>query len=155
MKPIKANYCLFCKKPIPYHNQGYVHYMLLKHCSQKCSAKHRVLLHPHPTGKKSWNFKSGKTYDTRGRCLLLISILSPKQQKIAKPMGQRGYIKEHRLVMALYLKRPLKSFEIIHHRNGNKDDNRIENLELIIHPKQRFHRKEIQCPKCKFNFSLT
>ena len=44
--------------------------------------------------------------------------------------GRDGRIFEHRYVMSEYLRRPLCSDETVHHRNGDRLDNRIENLEL-------------------------
>ena len=58
---------------------------------------------------------------------------------------------KHRLVMEEHLGRELTNNETIHHKNGIKDDNRIENLEIVL---RSAHHGKVACPYCDKTFKI-
>ena len=99
--------------------------------------KKRINENRNQKGSLNNNYKGGRIIDGYG----YIQICSPGHPKATK---RGNYVREHILVMERNLGRYLIKGERVHHINGDKQDNRIENLKLMIHGEHSRHHRELE-----------
>ena len=108
---IQQKLCLKCQKELSKKQT--------KFCSLSCNASYH---NAKKRGRDARNWRNGRSVNSEG----YVRIHMP-----GHPNACDGYVYEHRYVMELKIGRLLTSEEIVHHLNGIKDDNRIENLALF------------------------
>jgi hypothetical protein len=97
-------------------------------------------------GEKNGRWKGGRTR-SKGYVVVLV--------------GANRYVSEHRRTAEKLLGRPLHANEQVHHRNGNRADNRPENLAVLdkrvhaeLHSARRRQRHDLRLPG-EANFEIT
>lgn len=100
-----------------------------------CQTQYMRSKGPSGRGEQSSGWKGGRSITGDGYVMVYI-----KSDDFFYPMAKEsskkrdiggGYVFEHRLVIAKHLGRCLQSWEIVHHKNHNRSDNQIENLQLV------------------------
>jgi len=92
---------------------------IAKYCSLKCLGIFNSMQPP----EKSSNWKGGRVYHSDGYIMVLVN---------------KKYILEHRYIMEKLVNRKLNKGEIVHHIDGNRENNNKNNLKLMS---KSYHNK--------------
>lgn len=118
MEGLDTGTCAVCGEQYLYRKNK-AHADKTKYCDRTCRGKAHQ-------GEGNPYWKGGKFLHPEG--YVWVSVYD--QDAVSGRRSRRRF--EHVLVMEKHLGRPMLPNETIHHKNGDKQDNRIQNLELKI-----------------------
>ena len=122
-----------------------------KYCSIACAGFQKGHKHSEEYIKRLRGLVGTKNPRYRGRR----SLTAQGYLSMTHPI-RGGRILEHRYVMEQKLGRSLKSFEHVHHKDGDKTNNNIANLELVdnVEHNRQHTRKRWENPSKPFRSNL-
>ena len=118
--------CVVC------HKARWVQFYGGQPCSKHCRQCGYLAEGALKRGENNPFWKGGRRKDKSGYIYITL-----QPDDFFYPMAKGRVVAEHRLIIAKNLNRCLLSWEVVHHRNGIKDDNRLENLQLL--PNRNYH----------------
>jgi len=127
---LETRICVICGKEIVREKSEFTRSPDRTTCSRKCAGSLPKLSGPNRKWRNN-DIGDGR-WKLGGYIAVAKSILTPEEHSLLPDDGLH-YVLEHRLVMSRHIGRPLQSHELVRHLNGNKTDNRIENLALGSH----------------------
>ena len=133
MSELKSGNCIRCNVEIQFKYEA-------KFCKE-CRIEHQR----ESAQKQFLNAKKSDRYIDENRRLTTQGYVFIKDNN--------RWIPEHRLVMEQMIGRPLKKGESVHHKNGKRNDNRQENLELwVTSPRYGQRAVDVFCPTCNVSY---
>jgi len=116
-------------------------------CQSCCGIATNTAGHlPHGKMENSPHWKGGRGVNRHGYIYIRVYESDPYFPMATHQKRGGGEMAEHRLIMARHLGRMLTRQEHVHHKNGDKKDNRLENLELISPANHSLH--DVMCSHC-------
>jgi hypothetical protein len=162
--------CENCGKEVTKYRSNFIK-SIHHYCGQKCATEYQVKSRKDKKEKcnldlkkfsKTCNFCREEFYSRNLKKKFCTDLCKDKSREGIARLSKFGYIQlsgyhthpmsnnngvilEHRLVLSEYLGRMLNKNEIVHHINGNRQDNRIDNLELTTRSEHAvIHRMGLQ-----------